>query len=97
MSQNFQAKQAGSVTVTATTASAAASLGSRPTAVRVYNASAQTVFIEFGNSAVTATVAASIPVPAGAVEVFEKGEATHVATIVAATTGVLYFTPGTGV
>ena len=64
--------------------------------VRVYNSTAVTVFVQFGDSTVAATTA-KMPVPAGAIETFQIGRATtHVAGITASGTGTLYVTPGMG-
>ncbi len=66
-------------------------------AVRVFNAGAATVFIEFGVSTVEAATASSMPVPAGAVETFSVGPSvTHAAAITASGTATVYFTPGQG-
>ncbi len=85
------------VSVSGTTASGALNLPSSvPSSVRVYNSTAVTVFIQFGISTVTATTA-KMPIPAGAVEVFEIGTGvTHIAGITAGTTGTLYATTGRG-
>ena len=62
---------------------------------RVFNATAVTVFIQFGDSTVVATTA-KMPVPTGAVEVFSIGGATYIAGITASGTGTVYATPGYG-
>jgi hypothetical protein len=68
--------------------------GSR--SIRVYNSGAVDVFIAIGSSAITATTS-SLPIPAGAVEVFETGpSATHIAAITASSTATVYFTSGRG-
>src|SRR5262249_25769950 len=64
--------------------------------VRVYNATATTVFIQFGNSTVAATTS-NMPIPAGAIETFQIGPGvTHIAGITSTGTGTLYATPGMG-
>ena len=68
--------------------------------VRVFNNGTATVWIEFGGSVVAAALATSIPIPAGAVEVFSAGAAAstlYVAAIAAGSTGSIYFTPGAGI
>ena len=69
--------------------------------VRVMNNGSATVWITFGNSAVSATTGASMPIPAGGVAVFEVGSgdgtALYVAAIAAGVTGKIYFTPGYGI
>lgn len=86
------------VSVSGTTASGALNLPTAPSnsSVRVYNGTAVTVFVQFGNSAVAATTA-KMPIPAGAVEVFQIGDATtYIAGITASGTGTLYATTGRG-
>jgi hypothetical protein len=64
--------------------------------VRVYNAGAATVFVNFGISTVTAATT-DMPVPAGAIEVITVGPAvTHAAAITSAGTATVYFTSGRG-
>lgn len=66
--------------------------------VRVYNAGSATIFINFGTSTVTATTAAGIPIPSGAIEIYSVGASiTHVAAITASSTATAYFTTGQGV
>ena len=62
---------------------------------RVHNATAVRVYIQFGDSTVTATTA-KMPIPAGATEVFSIGGCTHIAAITDSGTGTLYATPGFG-
>jgi hypothetical protein len=65
--------------------------------VRLYNAGAVTVFVEFGTSAVTAAVATGFPLPPGAIEVFRVDRSqVQVAAITASGTATLYATPGYG-
>lgn len=73
--------------------------------VRVYNAGTVDVFIAFGDSSVTVTAAAGMPVKAGNTEVFGLGSTllraditppTHVAMIVASDTAQVYLTSGVG-
>ena len=86
------------VSVSGTTASGALNLPSATmgSTVRVYNGTSVVVFIQFGDSTVTATTA-NMPIPAGGVEVFAIGSAiTYIAGITASGTGTLYATTGRG-
>ncbi len=68
--------------------------------VRVMNDGSATVWLAFGGSAVTATVATGLPLPAGAVEVLtiKKSDGPiYAAAIAAGATGYVYFTPGSGI
>lgn len=73
-----------------------------PVSVRIENDGTATVWVEFGNSSVSASLTTSFPVPAGAVEVL-RGENNsdrsplYVAAIAAGSTGKIYFTPGRGI
>jgi hypothetical protein len=95
----FAPKSAGTSTIAVTTSSAATSVNPAPGSprMRLYNAGPSTVFVEQGNSSVVATVAASMPIPAGGVEVFTFARATHLAAITGSGTATLYATPGEGV
>lgn len=65
--------------------------------VRVLNTGTVTVFINFGTSAVTATLAAGIPIPPNVPEAFCVGASiTHMAAITASGTAVTYATTGQG-
>ena len=83
-------------TITAGVASAAVAIPKKPSIVQIYNSGTVIAFITFGNSAVAATVATSYPVPPGGTVKLEKGESEFIATIVGATTAVLYVTAGLG-
>lgn len=69
--------------------------------VRWMNNGTATVWLAFGGSAVTASASTGIPVPAGAVEVqtivTPYQDDLYVAAIAAASTGKIYFTPGSGI
>lgn len=89
------------VSVTATVASAVTALGTLSSlsggTIRVYNSGTSICFINFGTSGSTASITTSMPIPAGAIEVFQLGAGvTHVATITSSGTAVIYFTPGQG-
>jgi len=62
---------------------------------RIFNAGASIVFVECGGVAVVATVAASMPVAAGTVEVIGC-QTSHLAAVTSTGTSTLYVTPGTG-
>lgn len=66
--------------------------------VRVLNTGTVTVFINFGtSSAVTATLAAGIPIPPNTPEAFAVGPTiTHMAAITASSTASIYATTGQG-
>lgn len=66
--------------------------------VRVLNNGSEAVFINFGtSSAVTATLAAGIPIPPGIPEAFcVPAGITHVAGITASGAATIYFTTGQG-
>lgn len=65
--------------------------------VRLYNAGSVIVFVNFGNSTVTAAVATGMPIAPGSVEAFAVDiSQTHVAAIVLSGTLTLYATPGVG-
>ncbi len=64
--------------------------------VRVYNSGTETVFINFGDSAVTAATASGLPVPGGVVEAFAAGDVTHAAGITSTGSSTVYFTSGRG-
>jgi hypothetical protein len=72
--------------------------------VRVMNNGSATVWLEFGNSSVTASLTTGFPVGPGVTEVLTGsiiGPATngdlYVAVIAAGSTGKIYFTPGDGI
>lgn len=69
--------------------------------IRVMNNGTATAWINFGTSAVTATLAAGIPVGPGVTEVLSveslgAGVTLYAAAIAAGSTGEIYFTPGVG-
>lgn len=95
----FKPQTAGTVTISATTTSAATALvSSGRTQVLVYNAGSSTVFLEFGTSAVAAVVASGLPVPSGAILVLSVDPTvTHVAAITGSGTATVYVTVGRGI
>jgi hypothetical protein len=96
----FTPKAAGTVNIAATTSSArvALAINSGTFQVRVKNLdTTNAVFINFGDSTVTAAVATAIPVGPGETCGFSISGSTHVAAITAAATATVYFTPGNGV
>ena len=66
---------------------------------RVMNNGSATVWINFGpNDEVAASAASGIPVAPGVTEVLTPPlGSTHVAAIAAGSTGLIYFTPGSGI
>jgi len=98
----MEAFVAGGATVnisgTTSTANVALTAGIAGKQVRVYNAAAVAAFITFGDSTITATLAAGTPVAPGAVEVFGlPGLITYAAAILPSSTGSVYFTVGSGI
>jgi len=98
----FTPKAAGTVSITSAVGTQNVDLGvagggSRQ--IRVKNIDATNlVYINFGNSTVTASLATGIPIGAGETAGFTIGDdVTHVAAICSAGTPVIYFTPGYGV
>lgn len=81
--------------VTGTTARVQVQPTSASPAIRVYNSGTVAVFLNCGDSAVTATVAAGMPVAPGTVEVIGSGQ-TYCAGISGGTAATLYITPGAG-
>lgn len=70
--------------------------------VRIFNGGTATVFIKFGASNVTATLAAGIPIGAGVTEIETPKERDtnnrlYVAAIAVGASGTIYFTPGVGI
>lgn len=66
--------------------------------LRLVNTGSVVVFVEFGDSAVTAAVATGMPILPGTVESFQLNAAqTHIAAITASGTATLYATTGLGV
>ena len=84
-----------SITVGASTANVALGVTTALKQIRVMNNGSATVWIEFGGSSITAAGNTGIPVAPGATEVFTTN-GTYAAAIAAGATGIVYFTPGTG-
>lgn len=91
----FTPSLANTANISATTSSARVAIPAGGQSVRVHNAASVAVFIQFGDSSVTATTS-HMPIPAGGVETFNEGGATHVAAITASGSGTIYFTSGSG-
>lgn len=84
------------VSLAASTTSANVSLGSGTgNSLRVYNPTASIAFVRWGGGAQTATTS-DLPIAPGSVEEFRKSNSDNVAAILAAGSGTLYFTPGSG-
>ena len=87
---------AATVNLAATTSSSRVALPTFDEGARtsiVYNAGSGDVFIEFGDSTVTASTTADMPIPAGIPIAFDRGGASHVAAIYGSGAGTVYFTP----
>lgn len=86
------------IVVAATSGRIALPVSSGLMQTRVANDGAATVWVAFGDSAVSAFTSTGTPVPAGTVEVFTvPSGSTHVAAIAAGATGTVYFTAGMGI
>lgn len=69
----------------------------QPSVVRLANVGTDVIFLAFGDSTVTATTAAGMPMIGNSVECFSIPQgATHVAAISAGTASTLYETVGEG-
>lgn len=67
--------------------------------IRIMNNGTATVWVNFGDGTVTASMTTGMPIGPGSVEVVEAPEITgtlNAAAIAAAATGIVYFTPGEG-
>lgn len=97
--QAFQS-EGSTVNLTAGVATGNVALTAAPNGgeVRICNLGTVPAFINFGtSSAVTAALATSIPIPAGAVEIFTlPATVTYLAAITASGTTALYATTGKG-
>ena len=72
--------------------------------VRIFNAGPNTVFVNFGESGVTAAIpvedtgATGIPIPSGMVEIYEVGALTHIAAICdTGESATIFMTSGDGI
>lgn len=96
--QAFRTDGAATVTLAATNVSGRVQIQASTSGTqnaRVYNAGTVPIFVECGTVAVVATVAASLPIAPGSVEVLGCNQ-THMAGITSTGTSTLYVTPGTG-
>ena len=98
----FQPVAAGTVQITVGAASAniLVASGNAYRQVRVMNNGTATVWINHGDSAVTAALATGLPVGPGVTEVLTcppSDGTLYIAAIAAAATGIIYFTPVTGI
>lgn len=91
----FVPVQLGTVTVSVTSVSAATPILSASRHMRIYNSGPSTVFVEYGNT--PATVANSMPIPAGQTELFSFGRSGFLSMITASSTATVYVTPGEGI
>jgi hypothetical protein len=81
--------------VTATTAKVQVQPSGNNKSIRVFNSGTVPVFIACGDSAITATTAAGMPIAPGTVEIIGC-TVTHIAGIAASGTASVYLTPGNG-
>ena len=101
MIQNFKPTPAATVNIDVSSSSQRVRIsGPRCDAVRIENLGTATVWIDFGDVTIAATTISSMPFAAGKTEVLrfanKSGADLYVAGIAAASTGKVYFTPGTG-
>jgi hypothetical protein len=102
----FQPRHAATVLIDSSSSSQRVLVSSDvPASIRIMNNGTATVWVEFGDSAVTSSLTSGFPVGPGVTEVVRgsfKGAAPatpdlYVAVIAAGATGKIYFTPGVGV
>lgn len=95
----FTPKTAGTVNIAGTTSTARVALVKLGCdQLRIKNLdTTNTVFVNFGDVTVVATLAASMPVgPGEVVGVTMAADWTHVAALTSTSTATVYFTPGNG-
>lgn len=88
------------IDVAATTANVALGGNRNGGQIRIMNNGTATVWVAFGSSSITATLASAFPVGPGVTEVPTlptSDGASHAAAIAAGSTGKVYFTPGLGI
>lgn len=100
----FRPVDQATVSISVTSLSARVALAATTTEYLLCNLGTDTVFVRFGDSAITATVPSgatggSLPVAAGTVMIVQAPitAPTHVAAIAASTTATLYITAGEGI
>lgn len=100
----FQPRHAATVNISVSASSQRIVIpGCHPTEVRVVNNGSATVWIEFGDSTVTAALATGVPIGPGVIEVLTGSMLSagsgdlYVAAIAAGATGSIYFTAGEGI
>lgn len=99
----LQPVKAGTVTISCSSVSGATALSrpngaNQPLQVELQNAGSAAIFVEFGDSTVSAATTTGYPILAGQSKlVTVAGTVTHIACIVAASTHTLYVTVGLGI
>lgn len=83
-------------TIAATAASSSTAVDAYSMACRVVNSGAVGIFVNFTTGAVAATITNGTYIPAGGIETFTKGAATHINVICSSTTATVYVTVGEG-
>lgn len=91
----FTPSTGAGVSISATTTSASATVSAAQRDVRIVNAGTAAVFVRFGTGTATATTS-DMYMPAGAIEVFDKGTNDKVAAITASGTATVYIVTGEG-
>lgn len=97
--QAFDPVENGTKNISVSAASQSVLVGNGFTQVRVMNNGTATVWIAFGNSSVSTTLANGMPIGPGVTEVLTvklDGDV-YAAAIAAGSTGSIYFTPGVGI
>jgi hypothetical protein len=85
------------IDVSSSTGNVSLGFAGGPYPVRIFNNGTATAWINFGTSAVTASLTTGMPVGPGVTEVVtvpNYGAPAYVAAIAAGSTGKIYFTPG---
>ena len=94
----FRPDVAATVNLAATTASSRVQVqpSHQSRHVRIFNSGTVTVFIEAGDSTITASASTGMPIAAGTVEIISAPSG-YIAAITSTGTATLYFTPGEGI
>lgn len=90
-------RPAGTSTIAASTSSVSTALTGGGSAVLVYNSSAATAYFRLGAATSVAALPSDTPVPSGAQMLVDGGPfVSYAAVVLAAGTGLVYFTLGDG-
>lgn len=103
MVEPFGAIPASTVNIDVSSSSQRVAISGEETEIRIMNDGTATVWLNFGDSTVTASVSSGFPVGAGVVEVLSTKKMNvnrsgmNIAAIAAGSTGKIYFTRGVGI